>query len=250
MIEKPDITCLVVSDTYPNSTFLGALNEEMKTVMLRNGQDPRVILRSRIIHSVLLYINEHTKGIWERVELIRKFFSSIPIIGVVEPSVGIDVIRQCGAKGVDKVILTSNLTTLIEAVHYLNTENKIYVSLKDLGINKELYEGNVLDALSKIETNYIKLMGTREIADYLDIHESTLSREFKNNNLINPKRLLLYLKVNHAIRLMRNEGLSLKEITNLSGFTDAKRFNECFKKVTGFAPSLYREEKVFNLETE
>ena len=85
-------------------------------------------------------------------------------------------------------------------------------------------------------------MSTTEIAMQLNIHESTLSREFKKNNITNPKRLLLYFKVGHASNLMKNKGLNLKKIAHQSGFSNEQRFNECFKRLFNETPNVYRNK--------
>lgn len=238
------LTCLIITNTPDDLTGLMDFNGNMTVVILRDGQDPRVVLRSRIVHCVIAYVNEQSAQFWNKIELVRRFFATMPIVGILADDAHIDLARQCGSCGVDAVLPYSDTSNLSQVIMNLN---RSFVQLKELGIYKENYQGYVADALKKLEKDYLHILGTQEVADYLGIHESTLSREFKNSNLINPKRLLLYLKVNHAIRLMRNDGLTLKEITNLSGFTDGQRFNDCFKRVTGYAPSFYREREIYNV---
>jgi transcriptional regulator GlxA family with amidase domain len=74
-------------------------------------------------------------------------------------------------------------------------------------------------------------MTVKEIADLLEINECTLSREFNKYDLPGPKRILMYLKVHHAVKLMENNGLKRQEVALLSGFSDERRMMECLGRV-------------------
>lgn len=56
----------------------------------------------------------------------------------------------------------------------------------------------------------------------------------------------MFLKVQQAIKHMRNHGLNIKEISKLSGFTDEKRMAECFKRMFGIPPGKYRLKYIIN----
>ena len=54
----------------------------------------------------------------------------------------------------------------------------------------------------------------------------------------------MFLKIHHAVRLMKNPGLSIKEIGELVGYTDQRRFNESFHRVFGISPLEWRKRKM------
>jgi transcriptional regulator GlxA family with amidase domain len=54
----------------------------------------------------------------------------------------------------------------------------------------------------------------------------------------------MFLKVNHAIKLMQNKGLNVCEIAYLSGFNNEKRMAECFHRMFGMPPGEYRIKHV------
>jgi transcriptional regulator GlxA family with amidase domain len=76
----------------------------------------------------------------------------------------------------------------------------------------------------------------------MDVSECTLSREFQKYSLPGPKRMLMYLKVYHSSLLMQNNGLNIREIASLSGFSNDKRMAECFQRVYNMPPGEYRKQ--------
>lgn len=54
------------------------------------------------------------------------------------------------------------------------------------------------------------------------------------------KRLLLALKMKHAVYLIINSSLCITEISEVVNFKIPQRFNECFRKVFDMAPGEFR----------
>jgi transcriptional regulator GlxA family with amidase domain len=101
-------------------------------------------------------------------------------------------------------------------------------------------------ALRFIEDNYLTIFTITDIANYIGVTECTITREFQKNKLCPPKRLLMYFKVMHSEQLLQNTELKVKEIANLSGFTNEQRYIECFKRVYYVSPAGFRSEMIEN----
>ena len=54
----------------------------------------------------------------------------------------------------------------------------------------------------------------------------------------------MFLKMYHAVHLMKNPGLNLKEISKLVGYSNQRRFNESFHRVFGMSPLEWRKRKM------
>lgn len=179
------------------------------------------------------------------LEQIKKKFSQIPCIAVITTS-NMELARYCGAIGIECVLPYEKIDHISNEIIRICTEKYHKVSLGDLSIDKEnpVYTTMVREALSIIDKDYLKILNSSEIADLLEINESTLSREFNKSGLPGPKRILMYLKVNQAAKLMKNKGLNIREISFLSGFTDEKRMAECFHRMFGMPPGEYRSKQI------
>ena len=83
----------------------------------------------------------------------------------------------------------------------------------------------------------------------LDIHTvcnvgfisvSSLQRSFNAHFGMSPKKYLLKLRMNHALELLTENVLSVKEIAFACGFNDEKYFSRAFKDRYGYSPSKMR----------
>lgn len=220
------------------------LSEEYKIIA---GNNAKMLYQKSRTYMPICILIDLTRGNsllteWER---LKKRFSTLPCIAIMD-SLDIELAHYCGTLGIDYVLSTKELHRLEEAINKIGMEKSIRVILSELNIDKTnlLYSSLLKEALLLIENEYIKILNTNEIADTIEISECTLSREFAKYGLPSPKKILLFLKVRHAIKLMANNGLNLQEIAFLSGFTDEKRMGECFKRIFGLPPGEYRKQQI------
>ncbi len=199
------------------------------------------------IHTVSCIIIQLERSFLQNayIEQFKKKFPHIPCIVIISSS-DMELARYCGSIGIERVLPYQKMDCIDEEVKRVCAEKYNGVSLKDLSIDKEnsVYTTLVRDALAIIDKGYLKIFNSNEVADLLEINESTLSREFSKAGLPGPKRILMYLKIQHATKLMKNKGLNIREISSLSGFTDEKRMAECFHRMFGMPPGEYRIKNI------
>ena len=167
-------------------------------------------------------------------------YPAVPIV-IVADHVDPETIRILGSYGADKIILQNCLRILPQTINDVIPNSFSRVKLSDFDLPVELSSLLARRALSLIEEHYIELLSVQEIADHIGVSDSLLVNEFRKNNLISPKKLLMYFKVKHAVNLMDHCDLSIAKIACLSGFTNGKRFIECFRRVyPGYSPFQFR----------
>lgn len=173
---------------------------------------------------------------------IRKKFPYIPFMAIISND-QIELARQCGEIGIDKVLIKSEIENIEKELTSLLSHTKEQIFISDLGIkNPHLdYPEIILNALALTEHNYIDIKSVCEIAHTLGVSECTLSREFQKYGLPGPKRLLMHMKVYHASLLMQNKGFNIREIAAMSGFTNDKRMAECFQRFFLKSPGEFRD---------
>jgi len=82
--------------------------------------------------------------------------------------------------------------------------------------------------------------GIREIASQIGISREHLSRIFREKTGTSVKRFMLDEKIRIAARLLRNTGLSCKEIAARTGFRDHSTFYRAFLRKMKTSPDKYR----------
>ncbi|PRX56381.1 DNA-binding response regulator [Flagellimonas meridianipacifica] len=241
MYRKNFFTCLIIGSETIRSSIESVLKESASLQFVQIREAPISFLRKKTFDCAVLYWKSNSPIMLELAAKIKENFQELPLIGIVSPEIKPETIRKCGEIGVNGIIKRSNLFTLEEflrnSINRLNSK----ITLRELDIHLENKSTLLVRALRIIEDNYLVLMGTSEIAKQLNITDCTLSREFKKNELLNPKRLLLNFKVKHSVNLMENRGLSLKNIARQSGFSNEQRFNSCFKKIYFCTPGEFRK---------
>ena len=207
-------------------------------------------IRVNPVICIIIHIdNDENNSKHTYFEQFKKRFSHIPCIAVIT-SPCMELARYCGSIGIESVLPFEKIHSISEEIVKICTKKNNKVFIEDLSIDKNdpHYSSTIRESLLIMERDYSKILNTNEIADLLEINESTLSREFRKFGLPGPKKILIFLKVNHAIKLMQNKGLNICEIANLSGFSNEKRMAECFHRMFGIPPGEYRIKNVNSMK--
>lgn len=100
----------------------------------------------------------------------------------------------------------------------------------------------LIKARNYIDKNYNKDITLKEIADYVALSPSYLSKLFKEQFKITVIDYLTEVRINAAIRLLDNSKLAIKQIAARVGYNDSNYFSKVFKKNTGQTPTEFRSE--------
>ena len=103
---------------------------------------------------------------------------------------------------------------------------------------KELY---VKKAIEYIEMNYSRKVRISELAHHLGLDRSYLGSIFKEQLGATLQDFLLNFRLDKACALMKNENLSIGDISRSVGYDDPLLFSKLFKKNKGLSPREYRK---------
>lgn len=104
-------------------------------------------------------------------------------------------------------------------------------------------EHYVTDAVDFIKKNYSDPGLTIEnVADYLQVDRTYLSRLFTKYIAISPKQYLIQFRLANATSLLIHTNMSITEIGMKSGFSNYSAFSKTFSKYRHISPSVYRKE--------
>ena len=100
--------------------------------------------------------------------------------------------------------------------------------------------GKILDWIAMHYTENITL---KQAAEEFGYEYHYLSRLLNRNYAINFSGLLNAYRIEYAVNLLQNSDLSITGIAEASGFQSIRSFNHSFKKITGFTPNNYRNNR-------
>ncbi|MEJ8302716.1 response regulator transcription factor [Saccharibacillus sacchari] len=94
-----------------------------------------------------------------------------------------------------------------------------------------------------IDGNYMYDLSLTEIAERFNYHPSYFSELFKTRTGQTFIGYVTEARMKQATHLLGHTGLSLSDIAELTGFSNASYFSAKFKKLHGIAPSEYRQQQ-------
>lgn len=113
---------------------------------------------------------------------------------------------------------------------------KIYQSFHQ---NEGHYKNDVAKTIAYIEENYMHRLTLASISANVNLSSSYLCRVFKSEVGISITSYLNNLRIRKAATLIKEQALSLKEISAMVGIDDQLYFSRLFKKCMGISPSEY-----------
>ena len=80
----------------------------------------------------------------------------------------------------------------------------------------------------------------QDYADFCHLSEDRFIRAFKAYTGVPPYRYQLNIRIQRAVELLENTGITVSQCSQAVGFSDCAYFCRIFKKITGHPPSYYR----------
>lgn len=111
-------------------------------------------------------------------------------------------------------------------------------------LNEPLYSSEVKQAIDLINRNYCSSdFRMSEVSEKLHMSESYLRKIFKAEMGVSPKRFCDDLRFARAAYLLKSDYLSVEEVSDMVGFSNAKIFSSAFRKRYGMPPSYFKKNK-------
>ena len=97
-----------------------------------------------------------------------------------------------------------------------------------------------------IKINIHKKITVSDVAEYVGIDRSYLSRLFREIKHVSPQQYILSMKMDIAAGYMKNSDISIKEAAQSVGYYDSHVFNKAFKNRFNVSPSEWPEKKIWD----
>lgn len=127
---------------------------------------------------------------------------------------------------------------------FLWFREKIIDACSNISNKKTESSNDVIEAAKKyLEENFSKNITLDDVSMEVNISSYYLSRIFKESTGSNFIDYLTSLRMEKAKELLSKTQYSMKEICQMSGYSDPNYFSKSFKKNVGVTPTEYREGK-------
>ncbi len=114
-------------------------------------------------------------------------------------------------------------------------------------IQERLDEKNIFVTriISYLEYNIYNKITLNDICNNFFVKKTYLSSLFKEHTGKSPMRYYADLKIEEAKKLLRDNTLSVTEISDRLGYSGIHYFSKAFKEYTGFSPTAYKRSIIF-----
>lgn len=135
----------------------------------------------------------------------------------------------------------------------VNTENLMLIILQDYmnsirNIDVRLKSDNEVAENTRryLELHFKENPSLREISDHLHYSVSYVCKKFRQKYDASVTDYILKLKIYESLKLIEQNNLSLREISDELGFNGIAYFSRTFKKIVGTTPSSYRKSAIYS----
>ena len=108
---------------------------------------------------------------------------------------------------------------------------------------RKLQHPAVEKAVELIAMNPARFRSAEELAGHCGISYSRFRKLFQEDQGESPSHMIWRLKTEHAVQLIRATGLTLSEVAEQCGFSNAFHLSRCVKESTGFSPRELRKNE-------
>lgn len=236
----------------------GEIIFSVEDIMIKLHQEDIVILSPGHLH----YVKTNTDALVFRILISTDLFSEI-----YEDSLPAILCNTAVAENEPDAELRTLLNKLLR--HYLMSHNKLdftqismYYQLADFLLSNYLLKSQELQpktssnqsgdytykALLYIHDNYTKPLTLLELAEYLHLSSSYLSRYLKKNIGVNFKDYLTKIRLSYAVNDLLYSNKSILRVAIDNGFTNLAMFNKVFKTAYKATPSEYKKSMKSTVE--
>lgn len=166
-------------------------------------------------------------------ELEERYSRCDPVIS----NVGFALLGELNSQGLSGKLYAESLSNVL-AVHLL----RYYT--REAAAPVKFYGGltgpklrQVTDFIAENYADEIKLSELAQVAGMSDFH---FAREFKKTTGFSPHQYLINFRIERAKAFLKQDKLTLSEVSLRSGFSHQSHFTRLFRKVTGTTPKLFR----------
>lgn len=163
------------------------------------------------------------------------FRKEAPVVTDAEGTVGAAFLRLTEAGGAGFTLVMERLWGIVHAM----TAGKLGKTEENRG------SSYVRKCEAYIRMNLHKKLRITELAEYVGIDRSYLSRIFKEQLGQSPQQYLLKMKMEAAARHLQNKEISIKEVARCVGYDDPLEFSKRFRNHFSVSPSRWRGQRFY-----
>ncbi|MBO7353071.1 MAG: helix-turn-helix transcriptional regulator, partial [Lachnospiraceae bacterium] len=115
--------------------------------------------------------------------------------------------------------------------------------MNDFVRSNDSFGRDIETVIRYISENYSKPLTLEEAAASINLAPTYFSRKFKNVTGSNFRDFVISIRIRQASQMLLTTDDSVTEISQKCGFSSANYFKDCFRRIMGQSPTLFRKQK-------
>lgn len=104
---------------------------------------------------------------------------------------------------------------------------------------------DIEEAVFYIAQNFSMPITLEEVAGRINLTPTYLSRKFKKEMNTTFKEYVTYIRIKRASQMLATTDDSITQIALNCGFNSSNYFKDCFRRIQGVSPRVFRQQKKF-----
>lgn len=113
---------------------------------------------------------------------------------------------------------------------------------KDMVSNSDYKDFYIEKALLYISNNFSRELSIGNISSHIGLNKNYFSSLFKDKVGESPKEYIIKYRMDKAVSLLKEDKLTISQISRSVGYNDPLGFSKIFKKIKGASPKLYKKK--------
>lgn len=176
------------------------------------------------------------------MESIRYLFAKaargLEIYGRTNRSVSKMMADLLQTKGVDSIVLLLKILNTIAG----SAETHPITHVNYVPINNKAETDRMNKVYQYVMKNFKHKVSLDDVSDLLNMTPTSFSRYFKSRVNRAFSEVLKEVRIDYALKLLKENRLSINQVSYESGYSTMSNFNKHFKEITGTTPLNYRKE--------
>lgn len=141
--------------------------------------------------------------------------------------------------GSDDRLRLNLLEILLALLRYCRPAGKPVAHARQ-SVARQRREALGIQARAYLQQHCAEPIGLESMAEQLAVSPFHLSRSFSQEFGISIFEMLTMLRIERAREMLQKESLSIKEVSNRTGFSNSNYFAKVFRRITGQSPSEFQ----------
>lgn len=235
--------CVFTNSDHMKLMIQAKLDEMYRLVFAKEIVELKAVLKAEDIECLIASIFQNGTCFLSELIRIKQMFAYLHVIAFCTES-QLQTISACADKLACDFYIIDDVKQIPKVLQSALDQSRFLQNIFPTTKALVDYPPRVKKALKIIHSSFTKIKLASEVSQQLGISVVTFRKEFRQSVGVSFTQYLIGLKMQYAVFLSKNNGLSQKNIARRCGYDDDAQFSRVFRKKMGIPFSVFRTRNI------